>query len=159
MAILRVWDDGRWKDIAEDDFPLAVGVSPEGAIMFGHALQSPAAWIGLNNHQLFLQTAGGPRAVQLNGSTLERSEWLIAGDRIQIDTTECTLNADSGVFVLSPGIRGYASRARAPGCTAGGIRSCAGNYTSPQRSKNCRRKLRSAVFRPAAYRPGQSSAA
>ena len=97
------------KTSTEDDFPLAVGVSPEGAIMFGHALQSPAAWIGLNNHQLFVQTAGGPRAVQLNGSTVERSEWLIAGDRIQIDTTECTLNADSGVFVLSPGIRGTPS--------------------------------------------------
>lgn len=109
MAVMRVWDADNWKNIAEDDFPLAIGVSPEGTIMFGNVLKLPAAWVGLNNHQLFLQTAGGPLSVQLNGAKIERAEWLIAGDTIQIDTTECTLTVDSGVFVLSPGVTGTAA--------------------------------------------------
>ena len=55
MVILRVFDAGDLKNIDESGFPLGIGVSPEGELFFSSALEAPAAWLGFNNHQLFLQ--------------------------------------------------------------------------------------------------------
>ncbi len=101
MVILRVFDTNEWKNIDESGFPLGIGVSPEGELFFSSALEAPAAWLGFNNHQLFLQPAGTGVSVRLNSEEIEASTWLVAQDTIQIDGAACTLTVDSDIFVLS----------------------------------------------------------
>lgn len=102
-TIIRVCDAGGWQDIGESDFPLAVGVSSEGAVVFGSAAESwPAVWFGLNNRQVFLQADGGPVSVRLNGKKFNCSTWLAADDELQIESAKFTVKIDTGVVVLSP---------------------------------------------------------
>jgi hypothetical protein len=101
--IMRVCDAGGCQEFGESDFPLAVGVSSGGLTVFGSAVEAgPAAWFGHNNRKVFLQADDGPVSVQLNGKKLNGSEWLVAGDEIQIDSNKFTVNVDTGVIVLSP---------------------------------------------------------
>jgi len=101
MVVLRVWDIDNWKNIDESDFPLAIGVSPERKLLFSSALEAPAAWLGYNNHQLFLQPGGTGVSVRINAEEINGSEWLVAQDTIQVAGAAFTLSVDSGIFVLS----------------------------------------------------------
>jgi hypothetical protein len=109
MVILRVWDIDNWKNISESEFPLAIGLPPEGGILFSHSVASPVAWIGFNNHQLFVQPAGAEVSVQINAEKIDGPQWLVQKDTIKIDNAACKLTIDSGVFVLSPSVTAAAA--------------------------------------------------
>jgi formylglycine-generating enzyme required for sulfatase activity len=100
---MRVCDASGCREVVEADFPLAVGVSSEGLIVFGSEVKAaPAAWFGHNNRKVFLQADGGLVSVQLNGKELNGSEWLVAGDELQIDSNKFTVNVDTDMVMLSP---------------------------------------------------------
>ena len=102
-TIMRVCDANGWQDVGESDFPLAVDVSSEGAVVFGSVAESgPAAWFGHKNRQVFLQADGGPVSVRLNNKKLNSSEWLAADDELQIDSAKFTVKIDTGVVELLP---------------------------------------------------------
>ncbi len=101
--VMRVCDASGWREFGESDFPLAVGVSSEGLVVFGsEVVAAPAAWFGHNNRKVFLQADDGLVSMQLNGKELNGSEWLVAGDELQIDSSKFTVNVDSDVVMLSP---------------------------------------------------------
>jgi len=60
------------------DLPLSVG--GEGATVVVPAGPGPAAWIGLHDGQLFVQTAGETSRVLHNGAPISGSAWLRSGD-------------------------------------------------------------------------------
>ena len=102
-AVMRIFDTGKWQDYGESDLPLAIGVSPEGVIVFGSAAESdPAAWFGFNNNKVFLRPEGGSVSMQLNGKELNNSAWLHADDEFQIDNVKFTVKIDAGMVKLSP---------------------------------------------------------
>ena len=48
-AVMRIFDTGKWQDYGESDLPLAIGVSPEGVIVFGSAAESDPALSSTQN--------------------------------------------------------------------------------------------------------------
>ena len=101
--VMRICDAGGRREFGEFDFPLAVCVSSEGLAVFGIEVEAaPAAWFGHNNRKVFLQPGDGLVSVQLNGKELNGSEWLVAGDELQIDSNKFTVNVDTDVVVLEP---------------------------------------------------------
>jgi len=102
-TILRIQNNGLWQDLGESDLPLAVGISSEGAILFGDEAESePAAWFGSTSQQVFLQPVTGAHSTRLNRKLLHDSTWLAENDDIQINNTSFKVQLDKGVIVLSP---------------------------------------------------------
>lgn len=101
-TILRISEAAGWRDLSKPDFPLAVRVSAEDAVLFGSAAESAAdAWFGYNSGHVFLQPETGVDRVYLNGKPLEASAWLSAGDEIRIDETNIAVIRDDNVLQLS----------------------------------------------------------
>ncbi len=102
-VILRIHNIDKWQDFGEADFPLAAGFSAGEKIVFGSAAESePVAWIGLNNHKLFLQPEGGTVSARLNDKKIIGSEWLIEGCKLHIGNVEFSVKFDSEVVELTP---------------------------------------------------------
>ena len=102
-AILRINGFEGVHDLSAPDLPLAIGVSHDESLLFGTLAESTVvAWLGDKEGEIFLQPVAGPRSVQLNGSTLEESAWLAAGDTIGIGRQVIRVASTAGALVLSP---------------------------------------------------------
>jgi formylglycine-generating enzyme required for sulfatase activity len=80
------------------DLPLSVG--GEGATVVVPAGPGPAAWIGLHDGQLFVQTAGETSRVLHNGAPISGSAWLRSGDVLDVGGGRLKLRLDDGRRVL-----------------------------------------------------------
>ena len=102
-AILRINGIGGLQDLAEQDLPLAIGVSDDDSLLFGSIAESRAvAWLGHKDGEIFLQPVIGPGPVHLNGIALEKSAWLASGDTIKIGRNSIKVASSAGVLALSP---------------------------------------------------------
>ncbi len=149
MVILRVFDDGQWKDIDESGFPCVVSVSSKGEPVFGDISVAPTAWVGLSNHQLFLQPGGASTPVMLNGKNISAQAWLSPGDAVTIGTTELRLRQKEGLFILSPDI-GMAAERTPADATEDSTQSTRQNHAipafGPLPGKKTNHRLRNTVF-------------
>ncbi len=102
-AILRINGFEGMQDLSEPDLPLAIGVSHDESLLFGTLAESiVVAWLGDKEGKIFLQPVAGSKSVQLNGSRLEESAWLAAGDTIEIGRQVIRVARTAGTLVLSP---------------------------------------------------------
>ena len=102
-ATLQIYGFEGVTDLSEPDLPLAIGVSPDESLLFGSIAESTVVvWIGEKDKEIFLQPVAGSRSVQLNGSTLNESAWLAAGDTIGIGHHSIRVASSGGTLVLSP---------------------------------------------------------
>ena len=121
--VMRVCDTSGRREFGESDFPLVVGVSSEGLVVFGSEVEAaPAVWFVHNNRKVFLQPGDGLVFVQLNGKEVNGSEWLVAGDELQIGSIKFTVNVDTDMVILAPAGRSEGSLntpLNTPSATAG----------------------------------------
>ena len=102
-TILRIRSPGQQQDITTHDLPLAIGFSDDGSFAFGQDAElSAAAYLGSVDGKIFVQPKIGPSSVQLNGTTLDESAWLVAGDMIKIGQKSIEVASDAGLLALSP---------------------------------------------------------
>ncbi len=92
-----------WQNFDDSDFPLSISFLPEATVVFGKEEEaSPAAWLGLSNGLIFIQTVNEDGSVLLNNKKLVASAWLTEGDEIQVDNVKITVKVENGVFLLTP---------------------------------------------------------
>lgn len=112
LSILLEDSRGR-RTVSESDFPLALG-GPDGDLELPAAsepgapepgvseLETPVAWVGLSEGDLFVQPAEGAR-IACNGARLTASQWLHDGDVLTVGSTRIAVERSSGQlrFVVS----------------------------------------------------------
>lgn len=90
------------REVGLEDFPIAVGLSPQGGLVFGEAAEpSPSLWLGHNGGRIFAQAEGRVRGLTHNDEALEGSVWIDAGDRLRIGDRTIAVSQADGVLVLS----------------------------------------------------------
>ena len=108
-AVVQTVADGNRRNFQSSDIPIALGLSPDGGIIFGEPAEAaPAAWLGHDQGQIFVQPDSGSTAVRLNGDPLEGSAWLSAGDSLQVGTASIAVTRQSDMLVLTHAKRGPA---------------------------------------------------
>jgi hypothetical protein len=80
------------------DFPLSLGGAGAGVTL--PAAPGLQAWLGLHDGQLFVQPAGEATTVLLNGTPILGSDWLGAGDVLDVGNGRLKLRVEDGRRVL-----------------------------------------------------------
>ncbi len=80
------------------DFPLSLGGPGAGVTLPGAS--AVLAWIGLHDGRLFVQPGGEAAGVLHNGTPLQGSVWLRAGDVLDVAAGRLKLRVESGRRVL-----------------------------------------------------------
>ena len=101
-AIVRIHDEQGSATYADTDFPLAMRVGEDGAVSFGDETAGHAvAWLGCEAGQLFVQPAGESLGVERNGSPLDGSSWIVAGDRLRVGAVVLVAGVDDALLELT----------------------------------------------------------
>jgi formylglycine-generating enzyme required for sulfatase activity len=81
-----VEEDGRTRRFGEADFPLTVGGRGADIVVPGVAGEDPAAFLALDEGELYAQPKGGER-LSVGGRPLSASQWLQDGDELRLRGT------------------------------------------------------------------------
>jgi len=86
------------RQLGAGDFPLSLGGPGAGVTLPGAS--DVRAWIGLHDGRLFVQPGGEAGGVLHNGTPLQGSVWLRAGDVLDVAAGRLKLRVESGRRVL-----------------------------------------------------------
>jgi formylglycine-generating enzyme required for sulfatase activity len=81
-----VEEDGRTRRLDEGDFPLTLGGAGADIVVPGVAGEDPAAFLALDDGELYAQPRGGER-LSLGGRPIAASQWLRDGDELRLRGT------------------------------------------------------------------------
>lgn len=105
--VLKIDVGGGPREVEAEEFPIAVGLSRRGEVVFGAAAErSPSLWLGYNGGRIFAQPDGRAKRLHHNGAVLRESVWIEDGDRVQIGKNFIYVSADQGALVLTTGADG-----------------------------------------------------
>ena len=93
-VVIRDEAGGGERHLEAGDFPLALGGREAGVNLLGVHDQEPAAWLGMEEGELYLQPAGNDRQVLCSGTPVTASQWLRDGDVVHIGDTRIALSID-----------------------------------------------------------------
>ncbi|UCG14133.1 MAG: PEGA domain-containing protein [Deltaproteobacteria bacterium] len=97
----RIRDGGVERVLSEDDFPLVIGGSPAAAIRVVElAAEQEAAYIGLSEGNLYVQSAEMGIPVWHNRQKLQDFGWLLNGDKLRIGSYEIVIRLDQETITL-----------------------------------------------------------
>lgn len=104
MATLTVDREGRARHFAAEDFPLSLGGARSHIPLAGHAGSEPAAHLGQDHGDIFIQPSGDA-TVSCNGVPLTTSKWLDDGDHITVGESRirCTSTAEGFLLTVQEG--------------------------------------------------------
>ena len=132
-----VEEDGHTRRFGATDFPLAVGGPGADIVVPGLARDEVAAFLALDDGELFAQPQPGPRLL-LGGQPVTVSQWLHDGDEIRLLDTRIRIAWRDGRRALQ--VRHQAAGAAAP----------LPALAAPARSSTSKGEI---LVRPAEYRP------
>jgi hypothetical protein len=90
---IYIEDGGETRRLQDDDFPLALGGIDADVPLPGAESEQPAAFLGFDEGQLFVQ-ANGAEPVVCNGTPVITSQWLHDGDVVRIGKNRIRVAAD-----------------------------------------------------------------
>ena len=100
--VLVIVDRGDPREILDSEFPLAIGISKTGLLIFGEAGEhAPALWVRTHQGRVFVQPNYGSVRALYNGTPLDNSTWLAIGDEIQISAQLIKIDEVDGKLSIS----------------------------------------------------------
>jgi len=132
------------------DFPVSIGGA--GASVTLPTEPGPRAWLGLHDGQLFLQSAGDAGGVLVNGTPLEGSAWLRAGDVLDVGQGRLRLRLEEGRRVLEV-LAGAADNATAPPEPDATVTQVGSGVAEDERIEAIAFRVREATSQAATRRP------
>ncbi len=94
-VVLEIYDSLGKRAVEREDFPLALG-GPGSAVVVDPSATGPLAWVGLEDDALFVQPTGSGSLLH-NGTAVQGSTWLQAGDVISVGAVLIRLSNRDGI--------------------------------------------------------------
>ena len=94
-VLLEIYDSLGKRAVEREDFPLALG-GPGSALVVDPSATGPIAWVGLEDDALFVQATGSGSLLH-NGTAVQGSTWLQAGDVISVGTVLIRISNPDGI--------------------------------------------------------------
>ncbi|MEJ2099020.1 MAG: PEGA domain-containing protein [Desulfobacterales bacterium] len=94
-------DQHAQRTVAGDAFPIIIGSGPTADIRVdGLTTDTEAAYIGLSQNRLFVQTGQADVDLRYNHQKLEDSAWLMNGDILEIGACKISYGAEGNDFII-----------------------------------------------------------
>lgn len=101
MSLLLIDGDGR-RQVAEVDFPLALGVARDGSFQVGSAAEAaPAAWLRFDHGRISIQPERSRVPVLYARTPVDNPTWLAPGETLQIGDHILAITEAGGGIVLT----------------------------------------------------------
>ena len=90
------------REVASEELPLALSIGVDGGLLSGEQAEAtPSLWLRNHDDRYYLQPESDGHITIHNGTKIEESVWLSAGDRIEMGDCVVSVEIEDGNLTLS----------------------------------------------------------